>query len=180
MNGGIEQLVAQYDKGRISRRDFVASLTALVVSSEVTTETQPNAIAVSTLNHVSLRVSDVQRSVAFYQDVLGMPIQTYQGNVPVLKVGAGPQFVALAQVPNSTPGYIHCCFGVEGFNHERVMDTLSQHGLEGRIRMRENEVPELTFNDPDGIELQLQDVTYCGGSGILGDLCDARDRPLKR
>ena len=46
--------------------------------------------------------------------------------------------------------------------------------------LREDEVPELTFNDPDGIELQLQDVTYCGGSGVLGDLCDPSDRPLQR
>ena len=180
MNAGIEGLVQEYDSGRISRRAFVASLSALLVAPTVTAGAQASSIAVSTLNHVSLRVSDVQRSTEFYQNVLGMPVQTTQGTVPVLKVGPGPQFVALAQVPNAEPGYIHCCFGVEGFNHERVMDTLASHGVEGRIRMREDEVPELTFNDPDGIELQLQDVTYCGGSGVLGDLCDPSDRPLQR
>jgi hypothetical protein len=31
--------------------------------------------------------------------------------------------------------------------------------------------PELYFTDPDGILLQLQDVSYCGGGGYLGDEC---------
>ena len=43
--------------------------------------------------------------------------------------------------------------------------------------MREEEVPELTFFDPDGIMVQVQDVSYCGGSGVLGERCDAEDRP---
>jgi hypothetical protein len=28
---------------------------------------------------------------------------------------------------------------------------------------------ELYFTDPDGIRVQLQDVKYKGGSGVLGD-----------
>ena len=39
---------------------------------------------------------------------------------------------------------------------------------------------ELMFSDPDGIPVQLQDVSYCGGSGKLGDLCDPDDRPRDR
>jgi hypothetical protein len=31
--------------------------------------------------------------------------------------------------------------------------------------------PELYFTDPDGILVQLQDVSYCGGSGVLGTVC---------
>ncbi len=31
--------------------------------------------------------------------------------------------------------------------------------------------PELYFTDPDGILMQIQDVTYCGGSGTLGEVC---------
>jgi hypothetical protein len=30
---------------------------------------------------------------------------------------------------------------------------------------------ELTFRDPDNIMVQLQDVTYCGGEGKLGEKC---------
>jgi hypothetical protein len=31
--------------------------------------------------------------------------------------------------------------------------------------------PELYFTDPDGLLMQLQDTSYCGGGGILGDIC---------
>ena len=31
--------------------------------------------------------------------------------------------------------------------------------------------PELYFTDPDGLAIQLQDVKYCGGGGVLGDIC---------
>jgi hypothetical protein len=31
--------------------------------------------------------------------------------------------------------------------------------------------PELYFTDPDGLLLQLQDVKYCGGAGLLGEVC---------
>jgi hypothetical protein len=31
--------------------------------------------------------------------------------------------------------------------------------------------PELYFTDPDNIRIQIQDVSYCGGSGRLGQIC---------
>jgi len=31
--------------------------------------------------------------------------------------------------------------------------------------------PELYFTDPDGLVMQLQDASYCGGSGLLGEIC---------
>ena len=34
--------------------------------------------------------------------------------------------------------------------------------------------PELYFTDPDGILIQLQDVSYWGGSGYLGEVCGDR------
>ena len=37
----------------------------------------------------------------------------------------------------------------------------------------EGGTPELYFTDPDGLAIQLQDVTYCGGGGFLGDVCPA-------
>jgi len=33
--------------------------------------------------------------------------------------------------------------------------------------------PELYFTDPDGIVVQLQHTSYCGGAGVLGEVCAA-------
>jgi len=34
--------------------------------------------------------------------------------------------------------------------------------------------PELYFTDPEGLLMQLQDTSYCGGSGFLGNDCPKR------
>src|SRR5262249_15883743 len=55
---------------------------------------------------------------------------------------------------------------------------LMQHGITPRISKRGPEnggakegTPELFFNDPEGLEIQLTDTKYCGGAGALGEVC---------
>jgi hypothetical protein len=78
---------------------------------------------------------------------------------------------------------------MEQFEPSRVMKILADHGvaksdnpstapMTAWVRMRgpaqggaPQGTPELYFNDPDGITVQLQDVSYCGGSGVLGNTC---------
>lgn len=162
----------------MTRRELVLSLSALVlVRPEVTAQPSVPPIPVSTLNHVTLVVSDVQRSVEFYQRVFGMPLVTTQGTeadwsaptIPVLGIGNGPQFIAFAR--GTTPAINHYCFGMESFDADRIVNRLAEHGLEAGVRMRADSDPpseELTFRDPDGIVVQIQDVSYCGGSGSAG------------
>ena len=177
----------------MTRRELVVALSAVMMarSAPAAPAAQANAepIPVTTLNHVTLTVSDVQRSVEFYQRVLGLPLVTTQGTerdwsaaaVPVLGIGDGPQFIAFGR--GATPSINHYCLGMEGFDAAEVVDRLAAHGITARVRMRADSDPpaeELMFNDPDGIAVQIQDVSYCGGSGVLGDLCDPDDRPRDR
>lgn len=153
-------------------------------------------LAADDLNHVTLSVSDRERSLNFYQDVLGMSIQVYQGATPLMSVGSGPQFVTAAPATATgatpgRPGIAHVCLTVQNFDPERITDALAGLGIEPRqgsgnvvgpmttfITMRGPDrggavggTPELYFTDPDGVYLQLQDASYCGGSGYLGNLC---------
>ncbi len=194
MSDVIEGLVRRYEGGGMTRRELVVALSAVMMARSAPAAApaaQANAepIPVTTLNHVTLTVSDVQRSVEFYQRVLGLPLVTTQGTerdwsaaaVPVLGIGDGPQFIAFGQ--GSTPSINHYCLGMEGFDAAEVVDRLAAHGITARVRMRADSDPpaeELMFNDPDGIAVQIQDVSYCGGSGVLGDLCDPDDRPRDR
>jgi catechol 2,3-dioxygenase-like lactoylglutathione lyase family enzyme len=148
-------------------------------------------IAVRDLSHFTLSVSDANRSRAFYREVFGMRIQAYQGASPVLGVGPGPQFLALGGGGAATPGIAHACMTMEGFNPDKVLKTLADFGIKPRGESRgpagplvsyvntrmedrggaKGGTPELYFTDPDGIVMQLQDVTYCGGAGSLGEVC---------
>ena len=194
MSAAIEQLVKRYEGGGMTRRELVLALSALVLARPAGgAAAQQGAAAapirVSTMNHVTLSVSDVQRSVEFYQRVLGLPLVTTQGTerdwdapaVPVLGIGDGPQSIALSR--GARPHINHYCLGMEGFDAAEIVARLAEHGIEARVRMRADSDPpaeELMFNDPDGIPVQIQDVSYCGGSGKLGDLCDPDDRPRVR
>ena len=192
MSDAIEGLVRRYESGGMTRRELVVALSALLmVRSQPAPAAQANAapIPVTTLNHVTLTVADVQRSVEFYQRVLGLPLVTTQGTeadwsapaVPVLGIGDGPQFIAFSQ--GSRPSINHYCLGMNGFDADDVVERLAAHGIDARVRLRADSDPpaeELMFSDPDGIAVQLQDNSYCGGSGALGDLCDPDDRPRDR
>ena len=196
MSAAIEQLVKRYEGGGLTRRELVLALSALVVASRPSAgaaappaQAAAAPIPVTTLNHITLTVADVQRSVECYQRVLGLPLVTTQGNerdwnapaVPVLGIGNGPQFIAFAR--GDRPHINHYCLGMESFDSADVVERLAEHGIEARVRMRADSDPpaeELMFSDPDGIAVQLQDASYCGGSGKLGDLCDPDDRPRTR
>ncbi len=43
-----------------------------------------------------------------------------------------------------------------------------------------DECAEVRFGDPDGMVCQLQDVSYCGGSGPLGNRCTIEACSQKR
>jgi catechol 2,3-dioxygenase-like lactoylglutathione lyase family enzyme len=142
------------------------------------------------LNHMTLAVTDPARSQQFYQGLFGLPVQARQGATTLLRIGSGPQFVALSKVgANGKAGIHHFCMTVDNFDSERTLKILAEHGvtkadaaatepLKAWVRVRREDTggakegtPELYFTDPDGIPIQLQDVSYCGGSGVLGETC---------
>ena len=186
----------------MTRRELLATLPALALAPRAFAQGKPQ-IAVKGFNHFTLSVSDIKRSLDFYQGLFGMPIQARQGQTAVLRIGAGPQFMALSAAGSAPPSISHFCMTVENFNADRIIGILAQHGItkadtvqasagaasggpsggpmKVRVRMRGPEsggakegTPELYFGDPDGIVVQLQDTTYCGGAGVLGNVCFAK------
>jgi catechol 2,3-dioxygenase-like lactoylglutathione lyase family enzyme len=172
----VERLLGGYESGSVSRRDLVLALAGLALGTSssaaqtgAATPTSAAPLQPQGLNHVSLFVSDMNRSVQFYQRVFEMPVQSVQQNGTNLAAGDGTQFLGIYQVPG-TPRIDHVCLSVRDFDSDRVMATLRENGVEGRVRMR-GEVPEVYFTDPDGLSIQVQDPAYCGGGGPLGGQC---------
>ena len=185
---GRTMLSTRTDLGRVSRREFIRASAILLAGSRVDAQPRPHPFAVVGLNHVSLGVSDLQRSLEFYQRLFNLTVYTRQGNgdLPIMTIGSGPQFVALAQVPGGGTGAggagHHFSVDIERFDPDRVVSMLAELGVTARVNKRpaaaqrpvgapSEDTPELLFSDPDGILLQIQDVRYCGGVGALGDVC---------
>jgi catechol 2,3-dioxygenase-like lactoylglutathione lyase family enzyme len=181
-----------YGHGSGARGDIFASAPKAVAKS---------ALELKSINHVFLTVANGVREKEFYQNVFDLPIGAMQGNIVTLAIREGThedQFIgfnAAANTPNAISGINHACFTIENFDAERVMGILIDNGLEPietgipalvrptcRVRWRQRAnngggptsplgTPELYFTDPDNILIQIQDVSYCGGSGRLGQIC---------
>jgi catechol 2,3-dioxygenase-like lactoylglutathione lyase family enzyme len=169
MTQAVESLLAHYEGGRMSRRELVALLSALAVAPPAVA--QPAALTAATLNHASLIVSDLDRSVAFYQRVFGMPVKsTQQGGV---NLAVGDAFLGIYQGgDNAMPHINHFCFGIRDFDPAATVAALEAQGLPAESRTRDG-VTQVYTADPDNLRIQLQDVSFCGGVGALGNECRA-------
>ena len=166
---------------------MLAGLPALAWQQRAGAQTNAPPIRVRTLSHMTVTVSDRTRSLEFYQGLFGLPVQHRQDVSVGLRIGPGLQYISLSQGgPSAKPGIAHFCMTVEGFSVDGVTEALIEHGvakgspgpMKTWVRMRgpnagggPEGAPELYVGDPDGINVQLQDVTYCGGAGALGSIC---------
>jgi catechol 2,3-dioxygenase-like lactoylglutathione lyase family enzyme len=206
MDCTFDRLRQVHESGRISRRRLLLSLPALIMAPRAFAQMDNPPIRVKGINHVTLSVSDVKRSVDFYQGLFGMAVTSRQGMTTNLQIGAGPQFLGVSAAGANAPNINHLCLGVDTFNVDRITSILTQRGITKsaaagnagggglgggpmrmRVRMRGPEAggdrsgtPELYFSDPDGIVVQLQDPRYCGGGGTFGNICSSPEPAPKK
>jgi len=173
-------------KGLMTRRELLLAVPGLAVAHKLLAQTGPQPLGVLGFNQVTLAVSDVARSVAFYQDLFGLPVQARHDDAVLLRLGQGPRFIKIMPAGAEAPRIDHWGVAVEGFDVDSVLETLSAlgvgraiggQGLSGgplRVRVHtRGETTELYVGDADGLVMQLQDASYCGGSGTLGATCGA-------
>lgn len=168
MSKAIESLLTNYERGGLSRRELVLSLTALA-AAPLPGLAQSAVLRARSLNHVSLIVSDLERSVSFYQRLFGLPIKSRQtGGV---NLAVGDAFVGIYQAgTNGEPQINHFCLGLDDFDADRTVAALADNGVQAESRIRDG-VPQVYCADPDNLRVQFQDVSFCGGLGALGNEC---------
>lgn len=124
-------------------------------------------LRVEGIDHVALTVRDVARSVAWYQDVLGLErrYEAVWGDFPAV-VGAGTTSLALfpARVPDPAPpsardalSVRHVAFRVDRDTFERARRDLEARGLAPTFQDHAA-AHSLYFSDPDGYALEI--TTY--------------------
>ncbi len=165
----LDHFLDEYDRGRLTRRELMTAIAAFVAgASSSRANAAPAAVEpVTQLNHVSIFVPDVRKSQQFYEDVFGLKLLTTQD--PGVNLATGSGFLGIYPAPaGQTASISHLCLGVDGFDADAALKTLTDRGIRARIRQR-GETKELYLTDPDGISVQVQDARYIGGGGVLGD-----------
>jgi catechol 2,3-dioxygenase-like lactoylglutathione lyase family enzyme len=179
----------------ISRRNLLLSIPALAAAPRLFgQDPKPPAIPVKALNYFELSVSDMKRSIDFYQGLFGMPIQARWGESTLMRIGNGPQFMLLSPAGGAAPRIVpRLGLTVENFNADRIGGMLEKHGymkaaasdpgltggaMKYKVTNRGN-TPEMFLGDPDNFVLQVQDTTYAGGTGPMGNVVNVEASPKK-
>lgn len=146
MKGTISKLLEAYENGKMSRRDLVQGLALLAAGSGTASAAgfQGNSV-----NHISLYVSNLQRSTDFYQKVFGCTVNKREGNNQLV---FGKNFLVLR--PGNPPGKVdHFAIGVDNFKKESVAADLKSRGA----TPIDQQGGDFGFHvvDPDGYPVQI-------------------------
>lgn len=169
MTDQVEILVKQYDERRLGRRELIAGLLTLLASGgssglRAQTAQVPQVAQGRSINHVSIGVSDVERSARFYQDLLGLEVVSRPGNGGI-NLGLSDGFLGCYALPEVGRAN-HFCIGVDDYDPVRIADALGRAGIQARVdtnpRNRTSGGDQLYFNDPDGTVVQLSAHGYQG------------------
>ena len=152
MESTISSMLTNYEQGKLSRRQLIQGLATLTAVTE-TARGSGSTFKGMALNHIAIRVTNVQRSRDFYQKHFGMPVLHEEERNCFL--GLGKNFLTLFE--NQKPGLDHFCVAIEDFKAEAVMDQLNRQGLKPR---RPTGTDRIYFPDPDEIEVQVSAVDH--------------------
>ncbi|PWG03376.1 VOC family protein [Sphingosinicella humi] len=128
-------------------------------------------ITIQAIDHVVLRVVDLERVANFYIDVLGARWEKKQEAIGLYQLRTGSALVDLVPVDGklgamggAAPGaegrnVDHICFRVMPWDGEAILAELKSHGIEAEIVSRygaEGDGPSIYLSDPEGNNLELK------------------------
>jgi len=152
MEAMISSLVNRFERGALTRRELVQGLAVLAAANGAASvaQGQDAGIKGAKIDHVSIQVSDLPRSIAFYQKMFGLTILSEDKPNEIVRLGAGKVLVSLHH--KSPTGLVdHFAIGVEKFNKESVTRELKERGA----TPEDNLDAGFHIKDPEGISVQI-------------------------
>jgi glyoxylase I family protein len=129
-------------------------------------------IRIREIDHLVLRVVDLDRMLRFYCDVLGCTIERREDSIGLIQLRAGRSLLDLVPVDGklgsaggAPPGkegrkLDNFCFRVEPFDEEAIRSKLAAHNIEaGAVASRvgaEGKGPSIYLSDPEGNVVELK------------------------
>jgi glyoxylase I family protein len=128
------------------------------------------------IDHIVLRVTNLERMVQFYTGVLACSIERRQDEIGLVQLRAGRSLLDLVPVSGklgrmggAAPGkegrnLDHFCFRVEDFDEAVVRAELAAAGIQaGPLESRygaEGEGPSIYLEDPEGNTVELRGAAW--------------------
>lgn len=116
------------------------------------------------LDHVVLRVADMDRAIRFYGDALGCREERRVESIGLVQMRAGASLIDLVPAdapPGSAGGNMdHFALSIDRFDEAALRAHLTRHGVEiGEVAERygaEGDGPSMYITDPDGNMVELK------------------------
>jgi catechol 2,3-dioxygenase-like lactoylglutathione lyase family enzyme len=112
------------------------------------------------IDHVVLRVTDIERMRKFYCDVLGAQHVAWRPELGLSHLRVGAAMIDLVQGERSGCNMDHFCLRVEPFDQRAIVAHLEKHGVKvGEIRNRfgaEGNGVSIYLTDPEGNAVELK------------------------
>ncbi len=131
-----------------------------------------NPINVALIDHVVLRVNDLDKMVKFYCDVLGCKLERGPGEFRLAQLRAGQSLIDLVDAAgpigrkggdapdHSAPNMDHMCLRIDPWDNEAIEAHLRNHDVDaGPIGTRYGAAgmgPSLYLRDPEGNTVELK------------------------
>lgn len=152
MELAISRLVDRFERGAITRRELIQGL-AMLSAASAAGEAQPRPAATQgvRIDHVSIQVRDLPKSVAFYQEMFGFSVVSEDKPNEIVRLGAERSVLVSLHHKNPTGIVDHFAIDVRDFNREAVTRSLKEHGAEPS----DNLDAGFHIVDPEGISVQI-------------------------
>jgi catechol 2,3-dioxygenase-like lactoylglutathione lyase family enzyme len=153
MEGVISDLVSRFEQGRVSRRELVrtlATLAAAGVGAASASARQQAPFTSTRIDHISIQVTDLPRSIGFYREVFGLSILNEDRENEIVRMGTDSILVSLHRKPPT--GIVdHYAIAIDGFDRDAVTRALEERGL----TPDQNLDYGFHVRDPEGIPVQI-------------------------
>jgi catechol 2,3-dioxygenase-like lactoylglutathione lyase family enzyme len=151
MEAIINRLLQRFENGSLSRRHLIQGLAMLATAGSASSaQAQSRGFQGGFISHVSLSVSDLQRSADFYQKVFGLSVLSQDKPNEIVRLGVKRTLVSLRR---ASPQAVvdHFAIGVDNFKRESVTKDLLDRGA----TPAQNVDAGFHVQDPDGFPVQI-------------------------
>jgi glyoxylase I family protein len=120
------------------------------------------SFSIQRIDHVVLRVRDMEGMIRFYEQALGCHVERQLEKIHLVQLRAGACLLDLVKndAPRTGPNMDHLCFRVDPFDLPAIRSALQPFGIvPGDVMQRygaEGHGPSIYFDDPEGNQIELK------------------------
>ena len=147
----ISNLLTSFERGALTRRELIQGLAMLAAASgTAAAAVEETGFKGAKIDHVSIQVNNLQRSIEFYEKLFGFSVVSQDKNNEIVRLGITKTLVSLHH--KSPTGIVdHFAIGVDHFDKESVTRDLKLLGA----TPDENIDAGFHIKDPEGLSVPI-------------------------